>query len=91
MADNCMQFYDNLSACLKPKHQFSKYHRTGEMEYCPPHFEDWMLCARAKLTPGVEKKEQMMMRTSLYKQRVEHAARKAPWDLKETPEWANAT
>jgi len=59
------------------------------MEYCPAHFDDWLICARAKLTPGVDKKEQLMMKTTLYKQREEDAARKAPWEQKETPEWAN--
>lgn len=90
MADNCSQFYTKLTECLKPKYQFSSYHRTGEMEYCPSHFDDWMICARAKLTPGAEKKEKLMMNTTHYKQKVEDAARKAPWDSKDPPEWANA-
>jgi hypothetical protein len=89
MADNCTQFYLHLSACMKPQYQFSRYHRTGEMEYCPAHFEDLVTCTRAKFTPGREKKEKLMMETSFYKQQAEQNLRKAPWVAKKVAQWSS--
>ena len=85
--ENCTPFYWRFMQCLKAKHQFVEYHRTGEMEYCPAYFGDWSVCLQAKLSSDDEKKARLMMTTTTFKQNLDQSNRRGPWEAKETPQW----
>jgi hypothetical protein len=85
--DSCTEYYMRFVSCLKPKYQFTEYHRAGQMDYCPAYFGDWTICLQAKLSSDENKKYQLMKTTTTYKQYVEQASRNSPWDNKEKPNW----
>ena len=85
---NCMKILERALDCATPRHQFTEYYRTGDIDHCRGTYSDFTLCLRAKSKSHAEA-TQMLKGT-----RLDTSVKPCPtadiWPLKERPCWSSA-